>query len=347
MIEPTITLEIDEKPPYQPDKSRWRVWAVMAALLVIGASAVFGTTYRFTRAIDDPLRRQKAPVLDVQSQYVVRGMQVNANSLQLMMQRGICRLSGEQDMKQAWRRFVHDEDVIAIVFSPLADNSLSSNDVLAKVLVESLVAADFKRDNIMVVGLADSQSIPAGTRPCRYGWQSQTQDFGSGEDYLPVWLEEVTAIINVPSLMDDNIIGLRGAIANLGWPMIKRPARFYLNGGDPFLTDIYNMPQIRGKVRLHLMNALRVLYYGGPEVRMSYIWEYGSLLFSRDPVALDAIGLELLKRARQDQSLPRGAEETIKCEYLKTAYSMGLGFYDLNFIAYQRIQNEAKDASAS
>lgn len=316
---------------------------IVVVLLVIGASAVFGATYHFTRAIDDPLRRQKAPVWDVQSQYVVRGMKVNAISLRLMVQTGIRRLSGEQNMKQAWRRFVHDEDVIAIVFSPLAGNNLSSNDVLANVLVESLVEADFKRENIMVVGLTDSHSAPAGTRPWRYGWQTQVQDFYSGEDYLPLWLDEVTAIINVPSLMDDNIIGLRGAIANLAWPMIKSPARFYLNGGDPFLTDIYNIPAIRGKVRLHIMNALRILYYGGPEVRLCYMWEYGSLLFSRDPVALDSIGLELIKRARQDQTLPRGAPESFKCEYLKTAYSMGLGYFDLNFIGYQRIQNDPPD----
>ena len=200
----------------------------------------------------------------------------------------------------------------------------------------------------MIVGLDNLPDEAQGTRPWKYGWQEKKVNFGSDSDYLPCWLNEVTAIINIPSIMDDNVIGLRAAIANLTLSLIKSPAKLYKyidprkgNFGDPFLAEIYNLPQIRGKVRLHIANGLRILYYGGPVVKQSYVYEHSSLIFSTDPVSLDRVALELIRRAGSEKHLPDHLNRNIVAPYLITAQALGLGYYDLenNFIQYKRIRH--------
>ena len=144
--------------------------------------------------------------------------------------------------------------------------------------------------------------------------------------------------------MDDNVIGLRCAMANLTWPLIKSPARFYKymtkakgNQGDPFIPEIYSLPQIRGKVRLHIANGLRVAYHGGPVVVQSYIHNEGILIFSTDPVALDRRALELIKTQRKEYKMPRDIDLDIKAPYLKTAEAMGIGYEDQNYIFYRKV----------
>lgn len=318
---------------------------LMMALSIIGHSSPVRAEYQFRNAIDDPFRRQKSQVLEVYGDYAVRGMKVHQESLRLMINTGIRRLSGENDLRRAWRTYIHDQDVVALVFTPIGNRSLATNDALAGALLDSLEQAGFQRGQFMIVGLESWSASARGTRPWVYGWQKQSVDFGSGSDFLAQWLSEVTAIINVPSIMDDTIIHLRGALANLAWPLIKGPAQFYINHGDPFIPDIYHLPQIRGKVRLHIANTLRVLYYGGPVVQQCYLHEFASLLFSRDPVALDRVAIGRVNRARRERIMPGDVVEEIKAPYIETAYALGLGYCELNLIQVDRMRHEYEDAT--
>jgi len=328
---------------------RMSVW-ILAALAGVMAIALAVSAEPGVPAIRDPLRRQKSrvleekpePVLDVHGEYVVRGFKVHNASLRAMLNTGVKKLTGQPDSRTAWRQIIHDEDVIALVFSPIGGKELGTNRDFAAAMLLTLYEAGFKPEQIMLVGLDELPAEAEGTRPCRYGWQNKPVEIGSDSVILAKWLEEVTAILNIPLLMDDNAIGLRGAIANLTWPLIKSPARFnrYDTQGDPFLAEIYNLPAIRGKVRLHIANTLRILYCGGPIVNQRYVWEYGTAMFSMDPVALDTIGVKLICRARREFLMPEGAPESIAAPYLDTAQAMGLGYADLNFIDYDYFKHE-------
>ena len=106
------------------------------------------------------------------------------------------------------------------------------------------------------------------------------------------------------------------------------------------ISEIYSLPQIRDKVRLNIVVGLRMLYYGGPKVQEGYVYEYGAFLFSTDPVALDRVVLELLRRQRRESPMPEYTSDDISVAYLETAEAMGLGYNDLNFIEYHRIQHD-------
>jgi hypothetical protein len=321
----------------------------LTCLMVIGRSGA-ETPFPYRHAIDDPLRRQKSyvfeetpdAVYDVYGEYVIRGTRIHNASLKAIFNTGIKKLAGCDDPNQAWRSFIHDDDVVALKFTSVGSDPLGTNRAFAAALLQCLYQAGFKPDHFMLVGLDDLPDEAKGTRPCRYGWQQKKTDFGSDSDYLAQWLDDVTAVINIPSIMDDNIIGLHGALANLTWPMIKSPARFYQynSRGDPFIPEIFNLPQIRGKVRLHIANALRILYYGGPIVRQHFVYEYGAVLFSLDPVAMDLAAMKIINRIRRDNFMPANVPDNISVTYLQTAQDLGLGYCDLNFIDYQHIPHE-------
>ena len=314
------------------------VWLVVAGL-IMGLARPAWAPYRYRQAIDDPMAKQKSRVWDVHGDFAIRGHKVHIGSVRRMVNTGVMRLGGRTDAHKAWRQFISDEDVVALVFTTVCSRDIGTNRAVAQALLESLYAAGFEPDNFMLVGLEDLPDNAEGTRPWHYGWQSAPVDFGSGKDYLPLWLTEVTAIINVPTIMDDNIISLRGALANLSWPMLKSPARFYMNGGDPFIPEVYNLPEIRGKVRLHIGNTLRILYQGGPMIT-PYLYDHGTLMFSVDPVALDQAGMELVRQARRSMAMPGGVDDGISAGYLETAHALGLGYNDLNFIDYQHIKHD-------
>lgn len=291
--------------------------------------------------LGDSPESRKSEVWDIYGEYAVRRTKVHRLSLYSMLHTGLCKLSGLEDPNQAWRNFIREDEVVALTFTRAGSKELATNTDVAAVVLQSLFDCGFKPGNFMLVGLEEIPEEAEGTRPCPYGWQKKSVDFLTDSDHLALWLDEVTAIINVPAIMDDNIIGLRGALANLTLPMLKRPARLYVNQGDPFIPDIYSLPQIRHKVRLHIGIGLRILYYGGPKVNQVYIYEHGTLLFSTDPVALDQVALQLICRARHNMTLPAGTEIDLSCSYLQTAQAMGLGDNDLNQIQYHfRDQNE-------
>ncbi len=315
--------------------------SVLLLMVIMGRSAsAQNPPCQYFHAIDDPLEIQKSQVWDVYGEFAVRGTKVHMASIHAILKTGVKNLTGLDEPNQAWRCFINDDDVVALKFTRVGGSALGTNQALAAALLDSLYQAGFKPENFLIVGLDDLPRQAQGTRPWRYGWQEEAVDFGADSDHLPRWLDEVTAIINIPSIMDDNVINLRCCLANLSFPLLKSPARLYLNQGDPFICEVYNLPQIRDKVRLHIANGLRVLYHDGPEVKQRYVYEPGSLIFSTDPVALDQVALQLIRRARSTMIMPAGVSEKISAPYLDTAYAYGLGYNDLNFINYHYIKHE-------
>ena len=308
-----------------------------AIALLIGPLSAAVLPDQQDQAIDDPFELQKSQVYDVYGDWAVRGMEVHPESIRGMLNLGVQHLTGADDPTEAWQYFIHPNDVVALVFDRRGKD-LGVNRAVAAALLQCLYQVGFGPENFMIVGLDDLPDEAQGTRPCRYGWQETQQNFASSSDHLAAWLDEVTAIINLPSITDDNILGLRSALANVTLPLLKCPARLYINHGDPFIPEIYSLPQIRGKVRLNIAIALRILYNGGPVVRQSYVYQHKALIFSTDPVALDRVAAELITRARRTLALPTNVPDEISAPYLQTAQTMGLGYHDLNFIAYHRLK---------
>ena len=146
--------------------------------------------------------------------------------------------------------------------------------------------------------------------------------------HLPLVLTKtITKLINVPVLQDHDPCGIAGCLYNLSIAAVDNQRRFETPNqhGDPAIADICAMPQVRGKLVLNVMDGLVGGYAGGPAFKPQYSWNYGGLLFSRDPVAVDVVALELLEAKRREAKVSAIGSQA---GHITAAGRLGLGQSD-------------------
>jgi len=276
-------------------------------------------------------------VVELWSDRVVAGRMVHRHILREMLERGIQEFFGQPSAAEGWRTLLKDDDVIALKFNQSGAAGIGTTPVFARALVAGLLAADFRPEQLVLLELPKRVIEPETRRPAQ-GWTQRVYDFGSGRDRLMAVVEEVTAIINVPFLKTHNIAGMSGCLKNLSHAFVRHPGRFHANGCDPFVADIVALPAIRDRVKLHVMDALRVVSAHGPDAREEDIDLAGTVLISRDPVAADTVGQDILDARRLVRGLPRLAKDSGRLPILATAARKGLGINDPDALEHRKIR---------
>jgi uncharacterized protein (DUF362 family) len=134
----------------------------------------------------------------------------------------------------------------------------------------------------------------------------------------------VTASISLAILKDHGLAGVTAGMKNY-FGAIHNPNKYHDHNCDPFIADLSDVPAIKDKHRLSVLDALRVQYHRGPSSHPRWAEPCEALIFSRDPVAADAVGRDLIERLRAGKGLPSLAEEGRPPRYLETAERLGLG----------------------
>jgi hypothetical protein len=113
--------------------------------------------------------------------------------------------------------------------------------------------------------------------------------------------QKATAIINTRPLRTHYSAGIGGCIKNL--IMFDTDPSSYHPDSCADLGLVLKLPMVQGKLRLHVLSALTPLYHGrgAHHYDRRYIWGYKGILVSTDPVAVDAVGLELIRAKRLER----------------------------------------------
>lgn len=113
-------------------------------------------------------------------------------------------------------------------------------------------------------------------------------------------LADRTAILNIRPVRTHHWSGIGGCIKN-HIMFVTNPSDYHADSCAE-LGSIWNLPILKGKTRLNVLLALNPLFYGrGPHnFDPRYQWNYCGIFVSRDPVAVDALGAELLRLKRID-----------------------------------------------
>jgi uncharacterized protein (DUF362 family) len=120
----------------------------------------------------------------------------------------------------------------------------------------------------------------------------------------------VNKVINLCLLKDHASAGVTGALKNMSHGFSNNVSRSHgspgLNQCNTFIPAIVSIPRLRQRVVLNIMEGLVGMYQGGPGVwnPSTAVWEYKSMLFSTDPVAMDRIAWEILDLQRTKAGLP-------------------------------------------
>jgi uncharacterized protein (DUF362 family) len=276
-------------------------------------------------------------VIQAQSQHVLMPLAVHEEVLRDLLEMVVTRLSGQERVSDAWHEFLKPDDIIALKFNRNGARTIATTAPLLRAFVASLESAGFKRGQIVAVEVSDELRSATQTQAPVPGWSKDVYDFGSGSDQLAAWLDQVTAIINVPFLKTHNLAVMTGAMKNISHAVVKHPARYHGNGCSPFIGDIVALPQVRDKLRLHIVDALRIVFDGGPVPREETIWDGGFLIGGTDPVAVDVSGVHLIDQVRKAVGLPL-IGETLLPAYLEAADARGVGTSAMHKISLQKVK---------
>jgi hypothetical protein len=104
---------------------------------------------------------------------------------------------------------------------------------------------------------------------------------------------------------------------------------------------------IRQKAVLHICDAVKASWHGGPGGRERYIWEHKTMYFATDPVALDKTGWKVIDGKRAEMGMapvalskPDNDSRYLNCqvEHIEIAGSLGLGVFDDKAIEVKRFK---------
>jgi uncharacterized protein (DUF362 family) len=151
------------------------------------------------------------------------------------------------------------------------------------------------------------------------GYEESLAIYGSVGSLVAKAITQVCdAVINLPVLKDHGIVGVTLALKNL-FGAIHNPNKYHLNVGDPYVADVNMLPAIRNKVRLTICDATTAQYEGGPSFMPHWTWPFNGLLVSRDPVALDHVGWQIIEQKRAEQGMKSLAQVGRAPVYIATA----------------------------
>ncbi len=264
-------------------------------------------------------------VIAVQSRDVVGESSIHKGLLREMLRYGLTSLTSKPTEGEAWSELLSRNDLVGLKFNRSGQGIISTTPAIAEAVIMSLLESGWSPSQLVCIEAPSDSEQTFGTLPAAHGFSRESIDFGSGTDQFAEVLNQVDAIINVPFLKTHNIAGLTACLKNLSHGLIRHPARFHGKGCSPYIADIVAVPRIRSKLRLCLVDALRVVFAEGPVPRPETMAVSGTLLFSTDPVAADTVAFDLLNRVRRQMSLEPIAVKALDVPYLKEAQALGLG----------------------
>lgn len=306
----------------------------------------------------------KSTVVVVRDENAVRGFEADEEKVRAMVSAGIRALTGKMNDAAAWSSLFNSNDVVGIKINTQAAPLHGTRPEVVRAIADGLQRAGVAATNIIVwdreaskmtsagytlntgTGVQVVAVVPDGSWDEMVYFQNNLAgkliwgdlQFGkddeqlSNRSHLPkVLTQRVTKFINVPVLQDHEACGIAGCLYNVSLAMVDNTRRFETLGrrGDPMIAEIATMPMIKDKLVLNVMDGLIGGFAGGPSFKPQYSWHYAGLLFSRDPVAIDALALEMIEARRRENKIPAIGDAAA---HVATAAKTGLGQNDRQHI---------------
>jgi hypothetical protein len=293
--------------------------------------------------------------------------------VQTMVNRGLINLTGKATPAEAWRSLVSTNDVVGIKIFSAAGALCGTRPAVVAAVVRGLLDAGVPHEHIVIwdryaddlddagfFQLADQLNVRAagaaesGYDPTNFYnpdtaiignlvWgdlefgQKKGGGVGRKSSVSKLVSRQITKIISIAPLLDENAAGLCGHFFSLALGSVDNIRRFE---DDPdrlavALPEIYALPALGDRVALNITDALLGQYSGGPRGFLQYSTALDQIWFSRDPVALDTLALLELQRERHAVNMPAFRPNL---EIYTNAVLLELGVSDPRKIQIQKIR---------
>jgi len=264
---------------------------------------------------------------------------VSKRNIEPKLDRALKRLTGLSSATNAWKSMFSPGEKVGIKLSCLPGKPLSSGYGLVMAIVDGLLACGIRPKDILIwertireLKEAGFSSNPPGARVVgtdRFtgfgdGYSNRIEFAGSVGTRFSRIMESVDALINVPVLKDHDLSGVSISLKNY-YGAIYNPNKFHRNNCNPYIAELNTHPLIKNKQRLIVCDATRIQLNNGPAYYPKYALDYGALLVSRDPVALDYAGWQIIESERKKMNLLPLKDVKREPVYIQTAAGLKLG----------------------
>jgi uncharacterized protein (DUF362 family) len=314
-------------------------WAASLSVFTTGIIKP-GSTF----GIDETAKPGTATVIIVRRPEVhVRPGEVSPDIIRQMVGRGISQLTGIADVNKAWLSLFNPGETIGIKVNAMGGRNICTHPEVAYAVAESLVEAGLKPGRIIIWDRItdelrrggytirrDGDGIRCYGTDSRYEYEPEIS--GSiGSCFSTVLTRQCDCLISIPVLKDHDLSGVSLSLKNF-YGAIHNPNKYHDNGCDPYIADVNAHPYIKDKLRLVICDGLTAMSNGGPGYKPQWTWPYSGLLFSRDPVAIDRVGCQIIEDKRKAMGLQSLEAAGRSPKHIQTAAQLGLGISDINKI---------------
>lgn len=233
-------------------------------------------------------------------------------AVQGMLDQAVMKLTGESDVRAAFRRFVQPDDIVGIksnVWRMLPTPRELENAILARVRQAGVPREKVGIDDRGVLG-------------------------------NPLF-RNATALINVRPMRTHYWAGVGGCLKNM-ITFTPQPSDYH-DDSCADMASFWRLPLVMGKVKLNILSMFNPLFHGrGPHhFDRRYVWRYNGLLVGTDPVAVDAVGLAIIQAKRRSFFGEERALQTPPKHIELAERRHGLGVADLRRIELIRLGSTA------
>jgi hypothetical protein len=209
-------------------------------------------------------------VVLIRNQDVVAGYgEFDGDLIQQMLDEAMVALFGLDQPADCWAHIIQPDDVVGVKTNVWG--YLPTPPEVEQAIIRGVTEAGVPEDN-----------IATGDRNVR---RNET-------------FQRSTALINTRPMRTHAWSGVGSLIKN--YIMFDNPPDYH-DDACASLAKLWDLPITRGKTRLNVLVMLTPQFHNiGPHhFDTSYIWTYGGLIVSTDPVAADAIGLRIIQQKRR------------------------------------------------
>lgn len=328
---------------------------------VLSASLFGNLPSAFANTLESISAQKSKVVLVRHSQVISQEGVVNSEILTQMLETALAKFSGSESSASLWRKLFVPQDVIGIKVNLLGLNSISNSNAvghysaLINAIINSAGKAEFESKNFIVWDRNSEEfsgaalAVQKESGKVRFFGTVNSRNDSIDNLYSPeikvgdkatriskILTEMCSALINVPVMKDHGTAGFTGALKN-HYGTISNPRDFHSNNcTNPGIPEINALPEIRSKQKLIIADALMGVFNGGPRWNRDYMWPYGGILVSTDPVAVDRVMLGILNEKRKAEGLNEIGDSAAR--HIKLSAEQKLGVDDLSLIDLQKIE---------
>jgi len=267
------------------------------------------------------------------------GSELVSPVLSQMLDASITELTGLGDALEAWKALFRPQDRIAIKVSTIATSDFFTHVPLVMAVAERLQAAGVPVEQITIYDRSADELKRAGfeinsagpgvrceATDGRYTQGFKVMDTSVG---LSDILLNSDALINIPLLKHHNHSGVTFALKN-HFGSFDSPSSFHRPKTGDALLDLNALPAIRDRTRLVIGDLLQVCPI---DQHGWFLTKKGdSVLMSFDPIAHDAVGLEILRQMIVAKGYDMETTQRLADTWLPQGEARGLGTSDPVYI---------------